>query len=44
MCAERENGQLEAVDPDEVEVGTIIVVKPGEKIPIDGEVAAGSSH
>ena len=40
---ERENGQLEAVDPDEVEVGTIIVVKPGEKIPIDGEVVEGSS-
>lgn len=40
---ERENGQLEAVDPDEVEVGTVIVVKPGEKIPIDGEVVEGSS-
>ncbi len=40
---ERENGQLEAVDPDEVEVGTIIVVKPGERIPIDGEVVEGSS-
>lgn len=40
---ERENGQLEAVDPDEVEAGTIIVVKPGEKIPIDGEVVEGSS-
>ena len=40
---ERENGQLEAVDPDEVEVGTIIGVKPGEKIPIDGEVVEGSS-
>ncbi|WP_448866037.1 heavy metal translocating P-type ATPase [Dialister invisus] len=40
---ERENGRLEAVDPDEVEVGTIIVVKPGEKIPIDGEVVEGSS-
>lgn len=40
---ERENGQLEAVDPDEVEVGMIIVVKPGEKIPIDGEVVEGSS-
>lgn len=39
----RENGQLEAVDPDEVEVGTIIVVKPGERIPIDGEVVEGSS-
>lgn len=40
---ERENGQLEVVDPDEVEVGTIIVVKPGEKIPIDGEVVESSS-
>lgn len=40
---ERENGRLEAVDPDEVEVGTIIVVKPGEKIPIDGKVVEGSS-
>lgn len=40
---ERKNGQLEAVDPDEVEVGTVIVVKPGEKIPIDGEVVEGSS-
>lgn len=40
---ERENRQLEAVDPDEVEVGTIIIVKPGEKIPIDGEVVEGSS-
>lgn len=40
---ERENGQLEVVDPDEVEVGMIIVVKPGEKIPIDGEVVEGSS-
>ena len=40
---ERENGQLEAVGPDGVEVGTIIVVKPGEKIPIDGEVVEGSS-
>lgn len=40
---ERENGQLEAVDPDEVEIGTVIVVKPGEKIPIDGEVVEGNS-
>ena len=40
---ERENGQLEAVDPDEVEVGTVLVVPPGEKIPIDGEVVEGSS-
>ncbi len=37
------NGQLEQVDPDEVEVGTVIIVKPGEKIPIDGVVSAGRS-
>ena len=38
-----ENGQLEQVDPDEVEVGTIIVVQPGEKVPIDGIVEEGHS-
>ncbi len=37
------DGGLEQVDPDEVEVGTLIVVQPGEKIPIDGVVAEGSS-
>lgn len=37
------DGELEQVDPDEVEVGTVIYVKPGEKIPIDGIVASGSS-
>ena len=37
------DGQLEEVDPDEVEVGTIIVVKPGEKIPIDAVVEEGVS-
>lgn len=37
------DGKLEKVDPDEVEIGTIIVVQPGEKIPIDGVVAEGSS-
>ena len=37
---ETEDG-LEQVDPDEVEIGTVIVVKPGEKIPIDGEVVEG---
>ena len=40
---ELENGDLEQVDPDEVEVGSIIVVKPGEKIPIDGIVLEGIS-
>ncbi len=37
------DGGLEQVDPDEVEVGTLIVVQPGEKIPIDGIVVEGSS-
>lgn len=37
------DGQLEQVDPDEVEIGTIIVVQPGEKIPIDGTVINGHS-
>ncbi|MBQ9064903.1 MAG: cadmium-translocating P-type ATPase [Blautia sp.] len=40
---EGENGQLEKVDPDDVEPGTIIVVQPGERIPIDGIVTEGSS-
>lgn len=40
---EGESGELEQVDPDEVEVGTVIVVKPGEKIPIDGVVVEGVS-
>lgn len=40
---EGENGELEQLDPDEVEVGTIIVVKPGEKIPIDGVIVEGST-
>lgn len=37
------DGKLEQVDPDDVEVGSVIVVKPGEKIPIDGIVVEGSS-
>lgn len=37
------NGQLEQVDPDEVAVGTIIVVQPGEKVPIDGVITEGTS-
>ena len=38
-----QDGKLEKVDPDEVEVGTIIVVQPGEKIPIDGMIEDGNS-
>ncbi len=37
------DGRLEQVDPDEVEVGTVIVVQPGEKVPIDGVVTEGAS-
>ena len=37
------DGQLERVDPDEVEIGSIIVVQPGEKVPIDGTVIEGTS-
>ena len=37
------DGELEQVDPDEVEVGTVIVVQPGEKVPIDGMIIEGSS-
>ena len=37
------DGQLEKVDPDEVEIGSIIVVQPGEKVPIDGIVVEGKS-
>lgn len=40
---EDENGELTQVDPDEVEVGTVIVVQPGEKVPIDGIVKEGES-
>lgn len=40
---EDEEGNLEQVDPDEVEIGTIIVVKPGEKIPIDGIIVEGNT-
>ncbi len=40
---EKEDGSLEQVDPDEVEIGSIIVVKPGEKLPIDGIVIEGTS-
>ena len=40
---EDENGNLEQVDPDEVAVGTVIVVQPGEKVPIDGIILEGNS-
>ena len=38
-----QDGKLEQVDPDEVEIGSVIVVQPGEKVPIDGIVTEGSS-
>ncbi len=38
-----QDGKLEQVDPDEVEIGTIIVVQPGEKVPIDGVITEGTS-
>ena len=37
------NGELEQVDPDEVAIGTIIIVQPGEKVPIDGVITEGTS-
>ncbi len=40
---ETEDGKLERVDPEEVSIGTVIVVQPGEKIPIDGVVVEGGS-
>ena len=41
---EGENGELEQVDPDDVAVGTVIVVKPGERVPIDGVICEGSTQ
>ena len=38
-----ESGELEQVDPDEVEIGSIIVVQPGEKVPVDGIIVEGKS-
>ena len=38
-----QDGKLEKVDPDEIEIGTVIVVQPGEKVPIDGVIAEGVS-
>ena len=40
---EDEDGKLEQVDPDDVEVGTVIVVQPGERVPIDGVIVEGAS-
>ena len=40
---EDEEGKLEQVDPDDVEVGTVIVVQPGERVPIDGVIVEGAS-
>ena len=37
------DGQLEKVDPDEVEIGSVIVVQPGEKVPLDGVILSGAS-
>lgn len=39
----KEGGQIEQVDPEDVEIGTVILVSPGEKIPIDGEVVDGQA-
>ncbi len=41
---ENEAGELEQVDPDEVSVGTVIVVKPGERVPIDGTIVEGTTQ
>ncbi len=38
-----EDGQIRKVDPDEVEIGSVIVIRPGEKVPIDGIITEGSS-
>lgn len=40
---ENSDGEVEQVDPDEVEVGTVIIVKPGEKVPIDGIIVEGKT-
>lgn len=40
---ERVDGSIETVDPDDVEIGDILVIKPGEKIPVDAEVLSGES-
>mgnify|MGYP002521259465 FL=1 len=38
------NGELKTIDPNDVRVGEIVVVKPGERVPVDGEVIEGESH
>lgn len=40
---ERADGSIETVDPDDVEIGDILVIRPGEKIPVDAEVLSGES-
>ena len=40
---ELEDGSLEEVDPEDVEVGAVVVVRPGERVPLDGEVLEGAS-
>ena len=40
---EKEDGTIEIIDPDDVEIGNILVIKPGEKIPVDGIVKSGES-
>lgn len=38
------NGELQTIDPNDVRVGEIVVIKPGERVPVDGEVIEGESH
>ena len=40
---EKEDGSLEVVDPEDVPVGSVIVIKPGEKVPLDGQILEGDS-
>lgn len=43
LCQHRKDGKLVQVDPDEVQIGDTIVVKPGERIPLDGKIIKGFS-